>query len=111
LVLSDGTTDITRTLKFGTPTDYEKECYTLVLKGQIALGLAVFPNKLTGKFLDSFARKALWEVSCVSDLRILLSNELVIIKNFLNRLVWIICMEQVNTSDSINFLILDFNEI
>jgi len=33
----------------------------LVLKGQIALALSVFPKKTTGKFLDSFARKALWQ--------------------------------------------------
>ena len=31
--LQDGTTDVTRTLHFGTPTEYEKECFTRVLKG------------------------------------------------------------------------------
>lgn len=34
----DGTTDVTRTLHFGTPTDYENKCFTRVLKGQIAIG-------------------------------------------------------------------------
>lgn len=58
----DGTTDVTRTMHFGTPTDYEKECFTRVLKGQIKLGTAVFPNKIVGNRLDSFARQYLWEV-------------------------------------------------
>ncbi|KAG9472152.1 hypothetical protein GDO78_021076 [Eleutherodactylus coqui] len=40
----DGTTDVTRTVHFGTPTDYEKECFTYVLKGHIAVSAAVFPN-------------------------------------------------------------------
>lgn len=31
----DGTTDVTRTLHFGTPKPFEKECFTRVLKGQI----------------------------------------------------------------------------
>ena len=42
----DGTTDITRTVHLGTPTDHEKECFTRVLKGQIALASAVFPSKI-----------------------------------------------------------------
>lgn len=58
----NGTTDVTRTMHFGTPTDHEIECYTRVLKGQIDLGTAIFPNKTKGAFLDSFARKALWDV-------------------------------------------------
>ncbi|KAL3282457.1 hypothetical protein HHI36_005641 [Cryptolaemus montrouzieri] len=58
----DGTTDVTRTLHFGTPTNYEKECYTRVLKGQLKLGNAVFPTKIKGNCLDSFAREFLWEV-------------------------------------------------
>ncbi|KAG8517444.1 Xaa-Pro aminopeptidase 1 [Galemys pyrenaicus] len=39
----DGTTDVTRTMHFGTPTAYEKECFTYVLKGHIAVSAAVFP--------------------------------------------------------------------
>lgn len=58
----DGTTDVTRTLHFGTPTDYEKECFTRVLKGQIKLGTSIFPSKIRGNYLDSFARQYLWEV-------------------------------------------------
>lgn len=57
----DGTTDVTRTIHFGTPTDYEKECFTYVLKGHIAVSAAVFPNGTKGHLLDSFARAALWE--------------------------------------------------
>ena len=58
----DGTTDVTRTLHFGTPTEFEKECFTRVFKGQTRLGRAIFPAKLKGNCLDSLARLALWEV-------------------------------------------------
>jgi Xaa-Pro aminopeptidase len=58
----DGTTDVTRTMHFGTPTEYQKECFTRVLKGQIALKSAKFPNKVVGNTLDTLARKALWDV-------------------------------------------------
>lgn len=57
----DGTTDVTRTVHFGTPSDYEKECFTYVLKGHIAVSAAVFPNGTKGHLLDSFARNALWD--------------------------------------------------
>jgi Xaa-Pro aminopeptidase len=57
----DGTTDITRTLHFGTPTAEQKDRFTRVLKGHIVIATAVFPNKLPGHRLDSFARKALWD--------------------------------------------------
>lgn len=56
----DGTTDTTRTLHFGTPTEMEKKAYTLVLKGHIALDQAVFPKGTTGFALDSLARQPLW---------------------------------------------------
>lgn len=58
----DGTTDITRTMHFGTPTAWQKECFTRVLRGHIALDSAVFPEGTTGHVLDAFARKPLWEV-------------------------------------------------
>ncbi|CAG7833794.1 unnamed protein product [Allacma fusca] len=58
----DGTTDVTRTLHFGTPTEHERECFTRVLKGQIALKQAIFPNKVKGNTLDTLARKSLWNV-------------------------------------------------
>ncbi|KAL4640196.1 xaa-Pro aminopeptidase 1 isoform X1 [Arapaima gigas] len=57
----DGTTDVTRTVHFGSPSAYEKECFTYVLKGHIAVSSAIFPNGTKGHLLDSFARSALWD--------------------------------------------------
>ncbi|XP_039114032.1 aminopeptidase P1 [Dioscorea cayenensis subsp. rotundata] len=57
----DGTTDITRTVHFGTPSNHEKACYTAVLQGHIALDTAVFPNGTTGHALDVLARVPLWK--------------------------------------------------
>ncbi|KAK0629842.1 peptidase M24, structural domain-containing protein [Bombardia bombarda] len=57
----DGTTDTTRTLHFGTPTPAEKTAYTLVLKGNIALDMAVFPKGTTGFAIDCLARQFLWK--------------------------------------------------
>ncbi|KAM3313247.1 hypothetical protein ACQJBY_032717 [Aegilops geniculata] len=45
----DGTTDITRTVHFGKPSEHQISCYTAVLKGHIALDAAVFPNGTTGE--------------------------------------------------------------
>nr|XP_043606348.1 aminopeptidase P1 [Erigeron canadensis] len=56
----DGTTDITRTVHFGKPTEHEKKCFTAVLKGHFALGNARFPNGTTGHALDVLARVPLW---------------------------------------------------
>ncbi|MBL8710853.1 MAG: aminopeptidase P family protein [Rhodospirillaceae bacterium] len=58
----DGTTDITRTVAVGTPTQEMKECFTRVLKGHIALATARFPKGTTGSALDALARRPLWEV-------------------------------------------------
>ena len=44
----DGTTDITRTIALGELTTEEKTDYTLVLKGHIALAMAVFPSGTEG---------------------------------------------------------------
>lgn len=59
----DGTTDITRTVHFGTPTPREKECYTRVLLGNLDLCRAVWPanSKISGADLDILARRWLWE--------------------------------------------------
>jgi Xaa-Pro aminopeptidase len=57
----DGTTDITRTYCFGTPTEDMKKSYTLVLKGHIALASAVFKKGTTGKEIDVLARQYLRE--------------------------------------------------
>jgi Xaa-Pro aminopeptidase len=56
----DGTTDTTRTLHFGEPTEMERKAYTLVLKGHIALDVAIFPKGTTGFALDTLARQFLW---------------------------------------------------
>ncbi|KAG6750500.1 hypothetical protein POTOM_044996 [Populus tomentosa] len=58
----DGTTDITRTVHFGEPTAREKECFTRVLQGHIALDQAVFPENTPGFVLDAFARSSLWKI-------------------------------------------------
>ena len=58
---ADGTTDITRTLAIGTPTDEMRDRFTRVLKGHIALATAVWPKGVRGSQLDSFARRPLWE--------------------------------------------------
>lgn len=56
----DGTTDITRTIALGELTTEEKTDYTLVLKGHIALAMAVFPSGTRGAQLDVLARIPLW---------------------------------------------------
>ena len=57
----DGTTDITRTIALGTPTEEERHDYTLVLKGHIALGSAIYPTGTRGSQLDILARQFLWK--------------------------------------------------
>lgn len=56
-----GTTDITRTIALGHPTDDERHDFTLVLKGHIALAAAVFPEGTRGAQLDVLARQFLWQ--------------------------------------------------
>ena len=56
-----GTTDITRTLHFGEPTDEEKRDYTLVLKSHINLAMTVFLEGTKGSQLDAIARRPLWQ--------------------------------------------------
>ncbi len=57
----DGTTDITRTVPIGEPSEEMRTRFTLVLKGHIAIARAVFPEGTTGAQIDSFARRHLWE--------------------------------------------------
>ncbi|MDV7338177.1 aminopeptidase P family protein [Terasakiella sp. A23] len=57
----DGTTDITRTVVRGTPTDEMKDRYTRVLKGHIAISSTRFPKGTTGSQLDVLARRPLWQ--------------------------------------------------
>ncbi|MEL6790616.1 MAG: aminopeptidase P family protein [Pseudomonadota bacterium] len=57
----DGTTDITRTVPIGTPTEEMRDRFTRVLKGHIMLGTARFPDGTTGHQLDALARLPLWQ--------------------------------------------------
>lgn len=60
----EGTTDITRTFKFGSEAIDEeyKKYYTLVLKGHLAVAMAQFPpnSRETGTILDAYSRQPLW---------------------------------------------------
>jgi Xaa-Pro aminopeptidase len=58
---ADGTTDITRTVAIGDPPADAVRDYTLVLKGHIAISLAVFPTGTTGAQIDTLARTPLWQ--------------------------------------------------
>ncbi|KQZ19064.1 X-Pro aminopeptidase [Mesorhizobium sp. Root552] len=57
----DGTTDITRTVPVGQPTEEMRERYTLVLKGLIAISTLRFPSGTRGSEIDAIARMALWQ--------------------------------------------------
>jgi Xaa-Pro aminopeptidase len=59
-----GTTDITRTVSLGNPTQQQKTDFTLVLKGHIALARTKFPFGTRGYQIDMQARKFLWERGC-----------------------------------------------
>ena len=56
----DGTTDVTRTVAIGEPTQEMRERFTLVLKGHLALAAVRFPAGTTGSALDVLARASLW---------------------------------------------------
>ena len=58
----DGTTDITRTVAIGEPTNEHCDRYTRVLQGHIALATAKFPEGTTGSQLDALARSPLWAI-------------------------------------------------
>ncbi len=57
----DGTTDVTRTVAIGAPTDEMRDRFTRVLKGHIAMATARFPAGTAGPQLDVLARRALWD--------------------------------------------------
>ncbi|MDP9412960.1 MAG: aminopeptidase P family protein [Pseudomonadota bacterium] len=56
----DGTTDVTRTVAIGEPTAEMRDRFTRVLKGHIAVDLALFPDGTRGSQLDTLARQFLW---------------------------------------------------
>jgi Xaa-Pro aminopeptidase len=57
----DGTTDVTRTVAIGPPTAEQRDRFTRVLRGHIALATARFPKGTTGSQLDVLARAPLWD--------------------------------------------------
>ena len=58
--LMGGTTDDTRTVIVGEPSERQKEVYTLVLRGHINLAMQKFPEGTGGIALDALARTFLW---------------------------------------------------
>ncbi|GAA4223333.1 Xaa-Pro aminopeptidase [Sagittula marina] len=57
----DGTTDITRTIAVGEPTEEHRDAFTRVLKGMITLSRLRFPKGRSGSDIDVLARHSLWE--------------------------------------------------
>ena len=60
----DGTTDVTRTVLVGEPSaeiDEQRDRYTRVLKGLIAIAALRWPKGVAGPHLEAFARRALWQ--------------------------------------------------
>lgn len=57
----DGTTDITRTMALGEITEDERNNYTRVLKGHMAMSSVKFPQGTKGYHIDALARMALWQ--------------------------------------------------
>ena len=58
----DGTTDVTRTVAIGKPSEEMRDRFTRVLKGHIALATARFPVGTRGSQLDILARQYLWSI-------------------------------------------------
>jgi Xaa-Pro aminopeptidase len=56
-----GTTDITRTMASGPATDEQRDRFTRVLKGMIAISMARFPKGTSGAQIDILARQFLWQ--------------------------------------------------
>jgi len=56
----DGTTDVTRTLPVGEPTEEMRDRFTRVLKGMIGISRIRFPEGTCGSQLDVLARASLW---------------------------------------------------
>ncbi|MPD03154.1 Xaa-Pro aminopeptidase 2 [Portunus trituberculatus] len=54
---TDGTTDVTRTMHYGTPTPMQVEAYTRVLMGAIDLATLVFPEGTGDTDVDILARR------------------------------------------------------
>ncbi|WP_414450439.1 aminopeptidase P family protein [Burkholderia sp. 22PA0099] len=55
-----GTTDITRVVPVGTPSEAQCRDFTIVLKAMIALSRAKFPRGIRSPMLDAIARAPMW---------------------------------------------------
>ena len=55
-----GTTDITRVVALGTPTQEEKDDYTIVLRGTIEGSMAIYPKGTRGYQIDAITRRPIW---------------------------------------------------
>ena len=62
IVITDGTTDVTRTVHFGRASRREKDIYTRVLMGAIDLASLVFPETVDDTRVDVIARQHLYQV-------------------------------------------------
>lgn len=89
----DGTTDVTRTVHFGTPSNAEREAYTRVLKGFIAVSSAVFPTGAHVSHInkDFFVKNIFQKFCCFKRCRF--STQWV--NDFCGKLVGITVIEQV----------------
>lgn len=56
----DGTTDITRTIAIGTPTEEARDAFTRVLLGMIAISRLRWPTGLAGRDIEAIGRAPLW---------------------------------------------------
>lgn len=56
----DGTTDITRTIAIGTPSDEAKACFTRVLQGMVGMSRLRWPKGLAGRDIEMIGRLPLW---------------------------------------------------
>ena len=56
-----GTTDDTRSVSIGKPTDEQRDRYTAVLKSHINCAMQRFPKGTTGSQIDGIARSSLWQ--------------------------------------------------
>ncbi|MCD4650337.1 MAG: aminopeptidase P family protein [Candidatus Cloacimonetes bacterium] len=57
----DGTTDVTRTLALGKPTEQQVYDYTMVLKAHLALAMCRFPEKTNGAVLAGITQAVMWQ--------------------------------------------------
>ncbi len=62
-----GTTDITRTVATEPVTAEQKDRFTRVLKGMLAISMARFPRGTSGAQIDALARQFLWQAGVTYD--------------------------------------------